>query len=107
VPEYKRYFKIWLKLKGIWQNGQTENIRFNEEIFMTNTPNVPRDLQKSFSRLIDLIPSPSRYKDQIQKDILLFLKLDGEEFVRNRIEQSKAAFSETTQRSSDEVQERK
>jgi hypothetical protein len=71
---------------------------------MPNSPNVPRDLKKSFSRLIDLIPAPFRYEEQIQKDILLFLKLEGEEFVRNKIQQSKAAFSEKTQINSDGVQ---
>lgn len=72
---------------------------------MPNTPNVPRGLEKSFSRLIDLIPAPFRYEEQIQKDILLFLQLEGEEFVRNKIEQSIAAFSDTTLNNSDEVQE--
>jgi hypothetical protein len=61
---------------------------------MPKTPNVPRDLQKPFSRLIDLIPVPFRYEEQIQKDILLFLKLEGEEYVREKIEQSKEVFSE-------------
>jgi hypothetical protein len=61
---------------------------------MPKNPNVPKDLQKSFSRLIDLIPVPFRYDEQVQKDILLFLKLEGEEFVRNKIEQSKGVFSE-------------
>jgi hypothetical protein len=39
-----------------------------------------------------------------QKDILLFLKLEGEEFVRNKIEQSKKAFSEKTEDNSIEVE---
>jgi hypothetical protein len=69
------------------------------------TPNVPRDLQKSFCRLIDLIPVPFRYDEQVQKDILLFLKLEGEEFVRNKIEQSKDVFSETTDGNSVEVKD--
>jgi len=70
---------------------------------MTKTPYVPRNLEKSFSRLIDLIPVPYRYQEQIQKDILLFLKLEGEEFVRNKIEQSKKAFSEKTEDNSLEM----
>jgi hypothetical protein len=69
------------------------------------TPNVPRDLQKSFCRLIDLIPVPFRYDEQVQKDILLFLKLEGEAFVRNKIEQSKDVFSETTDGNSVEVKD--
>jgi hypothetical protein len=71
---------------------------------MPKTPHVPRNLQKSFSRLIDLIPVPYRYREQIQKDILLFLKLEGEEFVRNKIEQSKKAFSEKTDDNSIEME---
>ena len=70
---------------------------------MPKAPNVPRDLQKPFARLIDLIPVPFRYEEQVQKDILLFLKLEGEEFVRNKIEQSKEVFSKRNQDSSVEV----
>ena len=64
---------------------------------MQKTLNVPRDFQKSFSRLIDLIPVPFRAEEQVQKDILLFLKIEGEEFVRNKIEQSKEVLSERTE----------
>jgi hypothetical protein len=64
---------------------------------MHKPPIVPRDLQKSFTKLMDLIPAPFRYEQQVQKDILLFLKLEGEEFVRNKIEQSKEAFSGRTE----------
>ena len=64
---------------------------------MQKTLNVPRDFQKSFSRLIDLIPVPFRAEEQVQKDILLFLKIEGEEFVRNKIEQSKEVLSEKTE----------
>ena len=64
---------------------------------MPKTPDVPKDLQESFSRLIDLIPVPFRYEEQVQKDILLFLKLEGEEFVRDKIMQSKAIFSKRNQ----------
>ena len=70
---------------------------------MPETPNVPSDLQKPFARLIDLIPVPFRYEKQVQKDILLFLKLEGEEFVRNKIEQSKEVFSKRNQDSSVEA----
>jgi len=74
---------------------------------MPKTLNIPGDLQKSFSRLIDLIPVPFKYEEQIQKDILLFLKLEGEEFVRNKIEQSKEVFWERTEDNSVEVGEQK
>jgi len=74
---------------------------------VSKTLNVPRDLQKSFSRLIDLIPVPFRYEEQIQKDILLFLKLEGEEFVRDKIEQSKEVFSENTEDNYSELEQGK
>jgi hypothetical protein len=68
---------------------------------MPKTPHVPKNLQESFYRLIDLIPAPFRYEEQVQKDILLFLKSKGEEFVREKIEQSKDLFSETVEKMND------
>jgi hypothetical protein len=70
---------------------------------MPEAPNIPKDFKRPFARLIDLIPAPFRYEEQVQKDILLFLKLEGEEFVRNKIEQSKEVFSKRNQDSSVEV----
>jgi hypothetical protein len=67
-----------------------------KEILMARMLNIPKDFKKSFSNLIDLIPVPYRYDEKVQRDILLFLKLEGEEFVRNKIEKSKEAFSEKT-----------
>jgi hypothetical protein len=64
---------------------------------MAQMLNIPKDLKKSFSNLIDLIPLPYRYDEKVQRDILLFLKLEGEEFVRNKIEKSKEAFSKRTE----------
>jgi hypothetical protein len=64
---------------------------------MPEAPNVPKDLKKPFARLIDLVPAPFKYEEQVQKDILLFLKLEGEEFVRDKIMQSKAIFSKRHQ----------
>lgn len=78
-----------------------------KEILMSVTLDVPKDLQKSFYRLVDLIPVPFRYEEQIQKDILLFLKLEGEEFVRGKIEQSKKVFSESPEDNSVEMAEQK
>jgi hypothetical protein len=65
--------------------------------FMPKVHNIPRDLRKPFARLIDLIPAPFRYEEQVQKDILLYLKLEGEEFVRDKIMKSKAIFSKRNQ----------
>lgn len=70
---------------------------------MPRTLNIPEDHKKSFSRLVDLVPVPFRYEEQIQKDILLFLKIEGEEFVRNKIEQSIGVFSNKTDHNSLEV----
>jgi hypothetical protein len=67
---------------------------------MPEAPNIPKDLKKPFARLIDLIPVPFRHEEQVRKDILLFLKLEGEEFVRDKILQSKADFSSRKQDSS-------
>ena len=64
---------------------------------MAQMLNIPEDLKKSFSSLIDLIPVPYRYDEKVQKDILLFLKLEGEEFVRKKIEKSKEAFPKRTE----------
>jgi hypothetical protein len=74
---------------------------------MPKTLSVPRDLQKSFYRLIGLIPIPFRYEEQVQKDILLFLKLEGEEFVRNKIEQSMEVFLQKSEDNSIELATRK
>jgi hypothetical protein len=41
---------------------------------------------------MDLIPASFRSDVQIQKDILLFLKLEGEEYVRQEIKKTKGEF---------------
>jgi hypothetical protein len=64
---------------------------------MPEAPNVPKDLKKPFARLIDLIPAPFKFEEQVQKDILLFLRMEGEEFVRDKIVQSKATFLKENQ----------
>ena len=61
---------------------------------MPTTINIPKDFRKSFTRLIDLIPLPYRNEMRIQEDILLFLKLEGEQFVREEIERTKKIFFE-------------
>jgi hypothetical protein len=64
---------------------------------MPEATEIPNDLKKPYARLIDLIPVPFKYEEQVQKDILLFLKLEGEAFVRNKIEQSREVFSKRKQ----------
>jgi hypothetical protein len=54
-----------------------------------------------------LIPVPFRYEVQIQKDILLFLKSEGEEFVRNKIEKSIRIFSGRAEYKSVEAEKKK
>jgi hypothetical protein len=44
-----------------------------------------------------LIPAPFKHEEQVQKDILLFLRLEGEAFVRDKILQSKAIFLKKNQ----------
>jgi hypothetical protein len=59
---------------------------------MSNKLQIPQDYQESFFRLMDLIPASFRSDVQIQKDILLFLKLEGEEYVRQEIKKTKGEF---------------
>jgi hypothetical protein len=77
--------------------------KVKEDILMPETPNIPKNLRNSFSNLIDLVPVPYRYEERVQKDVLLFLKLEGEEFVRDKIEQSKEAFLERAEGKSVEM----
>jgi NMD protein affecting ribosome stability and mRNA decay len=74
------------------ENAKKGN-KIKEDILMAQMLNIHKDLKKSFSNLIDLIPAPYRYDEKVQRDILSFLKLEGEEFVRNKIEQSKEMFA--------------
>jgi hypothetical protein len=74
---------------------------------MPKTFYLPRDLQKSFFRLMSLVPVPFRYEEQLQKDILSFLKLEGEEFVRNKIEKSIRIFSGRAEDKSVEAEKEK
>ena len=71
---------------------------------MAQMLNIPKDLEKSFSNLIDLIPVPYKYDKRVQEDILLFLKLEGEDFVRSKIEKSKEKFSKKTEGNSVEME---
>ena len=56
---------------------------------------------------MDLIPVPFRFEEQIQKDILLSLKLEGEEFVRNKIMKSIRIFSGRAEYKSVEAEKEK
>jgi hypothetical protein len=80
--------------------------KVKEDILMAQRLNIPKDLEKSFSNLIDLIPDPYRYNEKVQRDILLFLKLEGEEFVRNKIEQSLEVSSRRTEGHSVKVEKK-
>jgi len=51
--------------------------------------------------------SSIRFEEQIQKDILLSLKLEGEEFVRNKIEKSIRIFSGRAEYKSVEAEKEK
>jgi len=60
---------------------------------MLNNPDVPKNLEEAFKRLMDLIPVPYRHEKNIQKTILTYLKAEGEEFVRNGIERTRKLFT--------------
>jgi hypothetical protein len=85
TQSFRAEYSLWI--------GKSCSKAKQEEILVPKTVNVPRELQKSFYRLIDLIPVPFKYEEQVQKDILLFLKLEGEEYVRTKIERSKEFLS--------------
>jgi hypothetical protein len=55
---------------------------------------VPKDLENPFTSLIQLIPTPYRYEKDIQRTVLKYLKLGGEDLVRLVIESSKEEFSQ-------------
>lgn len=59
---------------------------------------VPKDLENSFTSLINLIPTPYRYEKDIQRTVLKYLKLKGEELVRIVIESSREEFSQIRRR---------
>ena len=55
---------------------------------MSEELQIPEDLQESFAKLMDLMPASFKDDRQIQKDLLLFLKLEGEDFVREKIKKT-------------------
>jgi hypothetical protein len=61
---------------------------------MAKDINVPTNLQEPFNRLMDLIPVPFKYEQDVQKNILKYLKSDGEEFVRDSIGRAQKFFTE-------------
>ncbi|RZB37273.1 MAG: hypothetical protein SRB2_01355 [Desulfobacteraceae bacterium Eth-SRB2] len=65
---------------------------------MLNKPDTPKNLREAFNRLMGLIPVPYRYEKNIQKTILIYLKVEGEEFVRNGIERTRELFTEKYQK---------
>jgi hypothetical protein len=59
---------------------------------MSKRLKVPENLRESFNRTMDLVPSPFKNDIQVQKDILLFLKLEGESYVQGKIKKAKDDF---------------
>ena len=68
--------------------------------------NVPTNLQEPFNRLINLIPVPFKYEQDVQKNILKYLKSDGEEFVRDSIGRAQKFFAEEFSKKMGEKQEK-
>ncbi len=73
---------------------------------MAKDINVPTNLQGPFNRLMDLIPVPFKYEQDVQKNILKYLKSDGEEFVRDSIGRTQKFFTEEFNRKMGEKQEK-
>lgn len=61
---------------------------------MSKKLDIPRDLHETFIRLIKLVPVSYRNDKDIQQTILAYLKLKGEEFVRDSIEDTREHFYE-------------
>jgi len=61
---------------------------------MSNKQDIPQGLQKTFDRLLELVPVPYRYEKNVQGNILKYLKLKGEEFVRQSIDRTLKIFAE-------------
>ena len=59
---------------------------------MSKNINVSTNLQKPFNRLMDLIPVPFKYEQNVQKNVLKYLKSEGEEFVRDSIGRAQKSF---------------
>lgn len=53
---------------------------------MSKKLHIPKDLHEAFIKLIKLLPAHYRNDKDIQQTILTYLKLKGEEFVRDGIE---------------------
>lgn len=61
---------------------------------MSERINVPTNLQEPFNRLMDLIPVSFKYEQDVQKNILKYLKSEGEKFVRDSIGRTQELFTE-------------
>jgi len=61
---------------------------------MSKKLHIPKDLHEAFIKLIKLVPIPYRNDKDIQQTILTYLKLKGEEFVRDGIEDARGNFYE-------------
>ena len=60
--------------------------------------NIPDEFQYTFKRLINLAPHQQRNDQEIQKIVLLYLKLGGEKLARQYIEVLKSDLLETEDR---------
>lgn len=56
--------------------------------------NIPDEFQYTFKRLINLIPQEQRTDRDIQKIVLLYLKLGGEKLARQYVEVLKSDLRE-------------
>ena len=59
---------------------------------MRSQPDISKEHQEAFDRLIKLLPLPLQKDAGIQEIIMKFLKLQGEDFVRRAVKDSADRF---------------
>ncbi len=61
---------------------------------MAKKPDIPEDLERSYKKMLQIIPMGLRDDENIQASILMYLKLGGEKLARQSIEITKKRFTE-------------
>jgi len=64
---------------------------------MTKTLDVPKDLEKSYKKMLQNVPAELRDDEKVQACLLVYLKLGGEKLARQSIEIAKKRFDEEFQ----------
>ena len=64
---------------------------------MRSQPDISKEHQEAFDRLIKLLPLPLQKKADIQETIMKILKIHGEDFVGRAIRESFGKYRKTNQ----------